>query len=209
MSAFILIDPQYLPPIQTFTKFLIYEKVLIDDQQIFQKQTYRNRAIISGANNLMSLVVPVLKGKTRLSIGEVEISYTENWQHQHWKSISSAYGSSPFFIHYEEFLEPFFRKKFRKLLDLDLALIGQIKSLLQIPGEIILSSQFEGNAEIVDFRGKIHPKEKHSGEDPRFSPIPYNQTFLERHGFIENLSILDLLFNEGPASREILLRSTT
>lgn len=202
-----------MPTIQYVSKFLIYENIIIDDLQRFKKQTYRNRACIAGANGIRTLVVPVKKGKSKMPVGEVMTGNEENWQRNHWASIRSAYGKAPFFIHYAEYFQAVYRRHFERLIDFDLRLMELCLSILKLTGKYVLHSSLEGGLsgsnvegenEVLDFRSAIHPKKRYRKPDPGFKPVAYSQVFMERFGFIPNLSIIDLLFNEGPYAINIL-----
>jgi hypothetical protein len=200
----VMLDLQYFPCIQYMSKFLLYERVIIDDTGLFEKQSYRNRCYIAGANGVLPLVIPVHSSRARLPIQDIQIDNSEHWQHRHWQSIRSAYGKTPFFEHYAENLEIFFKTPHDTLFPLVLDILYTTLKLLHIPvGRVLLRSQ-AGLKGALDFSNKIHPKTKYRAEDNHFTPVKYYQAFSERHGFLSNLSILDLLFNEGPNSINIL-----
>lgn len=203
MKNAILIEPHFLPNLQYLSKFLLHEQVIIDDLQRYQKQSYRNRALISGSNQILSLTIPLLKGKTKQPIHKVQIDHKQNWEREHWESIRSAYGKAPFFEYYEGVIRQHFEQSYDRLLTFDLDLLNTLLKLLQLPARYHLRSQYQGDlGNVEDWRCVIHPKKE--TPDPRFHQIPYTQVFEDRWGFIGNLSGMDLLFNEGPASKEIL-----
>lgn len=209
MKNSIIIEPHYFPTVQFITKFLIHENVVIDDQGRYEKQTYRNRAIIDGPNNPLKLIVPIRKPQKEDPVSAVNVAYLANWPREHFQSLKSSYGKSPYFIHYEPFLkEFFFDKKFSKLLDLDLASLQLLLNLLEIESKFTLLSETE-ETPVIDLRNSIHPKPQHNKPDEHFKARHYRQIFFDRHPFIENLSCLDLIFNEGPFSREVLRKSIT
>jgi hypothetical protein len=202
----ILLEIQYLPPVQYFSKFCKYDKIVIADTEIFQKQSFRNRCIITGANNLQVLIIPLRQGKTGALITEVEIDNSRRWQREHWHSIKSAYGKAPYFEHYAPYFEPFYTKEYNLLFEFDLELIGLCMKLLKIPTEKLQLSSSTTGKDTFDFRSRIHPKAKL--DDSEFTPQPYIQVFNERSGWVPNLSILDLIFNLGPGGMEVLLGSS-
>jgi hypothetical protein len=159
-------------------------KDIIDAEEHWQKQTERNRCIIATANGTQMLSVPITVpdyAQKPVSTGDILISDHGNWRHLHWNALASAYGMSPFFDYYADDLKPFFSEKWEKLYDYNLAITNKVIELL-------------GGDEII----KQCIFEKSTADAA--SAKPYYQTFQKRHGFIPNLSILDLLFNEGPAS---------
>lgn len=203
MKDAILIEPHFLPNLQYLSKFLLYERVIIDDTQRYQKQSYRNRAIISGANQLLKLTIPLVKGKTKQPIDKVHIDHKQNWPREHWESIRSAYGKAPYFAFYADQLKSFLDERCEQLLAFDLDLLNALLKLFQIPPHYKLRSELaEMPDAVVDFRDCIHPKRPL--EDPEFSEVPYSQVFEDRWGFVGNLSGIDLLFNEGPGCKAIL-----
>lgn len=201
----ILTEIKYLPPVQLFSKFLLFDRIIIDDGGFFEKQSYRNRCIIAGANGLLTLSIPVKDSRSRQPIKEVEIENSRPWQREHWHGIRSAYGKSPFFEYYSHYFQPFYEQEQNNLFQFDLALFRQCLKILKIPQErLVLLSEVSGDEEnkYEDWRDAIHPKVKFNKEDPHFVAEPYLQVFSERHGFFANLSIIDLIFNEGPQAGE-------
>ena len=209
ISKNILLSTAYFPPVQYFSKFLKYEKVYIEQHENFSKQTYRNRCKILAANGPVSLIVPVVKGRgSKIKIRELKISYDTDWQRNHWRTIFSAYNSSPFFEFYRDDILPFFEKRWKYLFDFNLAILETICDLTEIDCNVDCTEDFENIPEnTMNFREMISPKKQKAKHDPDFHPQEYTQVFAEKFGFVPNLSILDLLFNEGPNSYNILERS--
>lgn len=193
----------YLPPIVYFKQLLIAENYLLDVNEYFVKQTYRNRCTIFGADGKLDLVVPIHKRNSKQMMKEVKISNDENWQKNHWKSLEAAYRSSPYFEYYEDAFYPFYNKKeFTFLVDFNLALMNTICPLLKISNTLILSEQYiEPSNEINDFRTEISPKNKSL---EKLEQPPYIQVFSDKLDFQKNLSVVDLLFNEGPNALDYL-----
>jgi len=194
-----LIELQYFPPIQTVSKCLLYSSLVFEQHENYRKGTYRNRTHIASANGLLRLSIPLKKGKNqRQSIREVRISYDENWQNRHWTAIYSAYGNAPFFEHYSDYFNPFFKKRYEFLFDLNLAIFNKVLSILQISDTIQFSTSFlqdTGN-QLIDLRNIVHPRQ--DNKDENFKIVNYPQVFQEKRGFLPNLSILDLIFCKGP-----------
>lgn len=205
----ILLSSAYLPPVQYISKFLQYQTILIETEENFLKQSYRNRAIILAANGPESLVIPVAKGRdAKQKIKDLQISYDSQWQHIHWQAIVSAYHSSPFFEILDDDFSPFFHKKFKFLFDFNLQILQVILDILEISPEIKFTTEFEKIPDTcLNSREAIHPKPQKACPDPDFAPVPYAQVFEDKFDFIPNLSIADLIFNCGPESYEILLKS--
>jgi len=206
-----LLSTTYFGPVQYYTKFLLHGWRVIEVHDNYTKQTYRNRGNIFGANGLLPLSIPVLKGmahKTRAK--EIRIDMSKKWKKLHWKGIESAYMHSPFFEYYMDEIRSIFDMDQSFLLDLNMHILQMTLSHLDIEPVYGPSDDFidEPDGEYEDYREIIHPK-KDPVTDPDFNPQPYHQVFSEKHGFLPNLSILDLLFNEGPNSRSILEKSIT
>jgi len=201
----ILLSTAYFAPIQYYSKFINHNKVYIEQFEHFNKQTYRNRCVILGGNGLIQLIVPVVKGRgPKTLIKDLQISYDVDWQRNQWQTISSAYNSSPYFEYYQDEFYQFFNGKHKFLLDFNLKINETICDLTEIENNVELTSDFENvPAETVNFRELISPKNKKT-KDNSFHPLEYTQVFSDKLGFSPNLSILDLLFNEGPNSYTIL-----
>lgn len=200
-----IIESQYLPPIAYFSVLLKQQNVLIEQHENYQKRSYRNRCNIATANGILRLSVPLEKGKNnQLPFKNVKIYNADNWQTQHWRAIKSAYGKSPYFEFYEDELLPYFEKEYNYLLDWNMDLMQFVVDVLNIPIEIQLTESYVTSDEsMIDYRDRITPKTK---LDTAFEGIYYGQVFEDKHGFISNLSILDLLFCKGPEAIFILDR---
>ena len=204
----ILLSTAFFAPVSYFSKLAVYPEVYIEQHENFIKQTYRNRSVILGANGPISLIVPVQKGREqKIKISDLRISYDEEWQRNQWRTIFSAYNSSPFFEYYADDLKPFFRKKSKFLLDFNQHITETVLKILEMQVSLNLTEIFEHVPEnCLNFREKINPKAHRNADDKHFSAQPYTQVFSGKFGFIPDLSILDLLFNEGPSAHEVLLK---
>ncbi|MEM9849592.1 MAG: WbqC family protein [Bacteroidota bacterium] len=206
----IRLELQYLPPVQYFSKFFCYDEVIIEQHENYQKGSYRNRCHIAGVNGLLRLSIPLESGKNQaMPIRDVKIAYAENWQTHHWTSIRSAYGNAPFFEYYVDYLQPCFQQKVTYLFDWNIQLLSRLLQLLQLENYYQLSDAYQKvlATNELDFRNGIFPKKKRQKADSFFQTVSYPQVFEEKHGFIPNLSILDLLFCTGPQAALILEQS--
>jgi len=197
----VLLSTTYFGPVQWYQKLHRAEHVQIEQWESFQKQTYRNRCLIATTQGVQALTVPVVRGETSL-IKDLRISDHGNWRHLHWNALQSAYGESPFFEYYQDDIRPFFTERWERLLDFNEAIRAKMCELIDIQPQVsyskeftVYSLQFTVN-QVPDFREAIRPK--HPAPDPDFKPKPYYQVYQQKHGFLSNLSILDLLFNMGP-----------
>jgi hypothetical protein len=189
---------------------LYHRPVIIEKHSNYSRQTYRNRYEIMGANGFLSLSIPIEKSKEqKIADKDVRIAYHTPWQKTHWRSLISAYNSSPFFEFYRDDLEPFFTGKYNYLLDFNLKAIEVMTDLLGFEADIILSEEYINNPgeDILDTRESIHPKRDQKENTGNFESVAYKQVFDDRHGFAADLSILDLLFNKGPEAQLILENS--
>ena len=191
----ILLSTTYFGPIQWYQKLYRAEKVLIERCESFQKQTYRNRCLIATTNGIQALTVPV--ERTVSTIKDLRVSDHGNWRHLHWNALKSAYGESPFFDYYQDDIRPFFEQRWDYLFDFNEAIRAKMCELLDIQPSVSYTKEFSINY-TKDFRSAIRPK--HPEPDPDFTPKRYYQVYEQKHGFLPNLSILDLLFNMGPES---------
>lgn len=184
----------YLPPVSYFSALLHSETVLLEAHENYVKQSYRNRCRIATANGIETLSIPVESGGgQKIPIRDVRISEHGSWQQNHWRAIESAYRSSPFFEYLQDDFAPFYEKKWTFLWDYNLELLTLIRDFLDIETEIKFTENFDDEPlDINDFRNIIHPK-----KEPIFHLKPYYQVFENKHGFLADLSILDLLFNTG------------
>jgi hypothetical protein len=187
-----VICPAYLPNVAYFAYLTKQETSYFATDTHYQKQTFRNRSEIYGANGKLNLIIPIIHKKQTFQLDQdVEISYEINWQKEHWKSICSAYRSSPFFEYYEADLDPFFDKKTKSLFDFNLSLIEKIMMLLELPYSFQKISFNKEKDQRID--ELLLAKKR-----PVIQQEKYIQVFVSKLGFIPNLSILDALFNLGP-----------
>ncbi len=189
-----LIHPTYYPNLAHFTAMLKADTVFFEVCDNYQKQTFRNRTEIYGANGKLALTVPVsYSQKNRQLYKDVRIANENKWQQQHLKSLQSAYSMSPFFEYYIDDLMPLLEKQFDYILDFNLNCFDVLKDCIQLGITEYSTGVFEKEPENrTDFRSLVNRNYEVN------SFRPYTQVFTEKHSFISNLSILDLLFNEGP-----------
>ena len=200
----------YLPPINYFTKLLAANKVYIEQHENYLKQSYRTRCDIYAANGAMQLNIPIERVKgNKMPIKEVKIDYSQNWQHIHWQSIISAYQSSAFFEYYIDDLLPFYTKKELFLFDFNIKLLDKMLELTGIKADIYFTEEYLHKPDYTeyDYRLSISPKPRLQQPDPYFKTIKYYQVFGNKHSFMPNLSIIDLLCNEGNNTVSILQES--
>lgn len=201
----ILIHPTYFPNIAHFVAMANADEVVFEIDDNFLKQTYRNRCYIYGANGKLALNIPVIHTqKNRQKYKDVKIFNEEKWQDHHWKSLLSAYRTSPFFEYYEDELQPLFTTKADYILDFNFKCFETICDCLQWELNTSKTKVYQKHIEnTADYRYLVDVKKDYL---KRFET--YNQVFQEKHGFINNLSILDLLFNEGPNALNYLESQT-
>ncbi len=202
MSSVVLLSSAYFGPVQWYQKLNHSSECRIERYDHFVKQTYRNRCLIATTNGIQALTVPTEKYEgDKCLMKDIRISDHGNWRHLHWNALLSAYGESPFFEFYQDELRPFFEKHWEFLYDFNMEIIDKMCKLLDIHPVIIPTDEYvkvdqtSRNSMIMDYRDTIRPK--HPGEDLSFRPESYYQVYGQKFGFQPNLSILDLLFNEG------------
>jgi len=188
----------YLAPVQYYSKLIAFDEIYLEMEENYPKQTYRNRCHIASSSGVQALTIPIEKAAAlKTPTRDIRISNHGHWRHIHWNALMSAYNLTPFFEYYEDDFRPFYEKKYTFLIDFNEALRLIICDLLQIRPVIIPTTSYKPTVE-NDFRQAITPR--HPLPDDRFMPRPYYQVFRDKHGFLPNLSIVDLLFNMGPES---------
>jgi len=195
----IVLSTAYLPPLEWFSLIVNSAEWEIERYERYQKQSYRSRCHILSANGTLPLYIPIERALgLSIPITQVKIDYKTDWQIKHWRAIESAYRRSPFFEYYQDDFRPFYLSQTETLFDYNRELIKLILSLLGLNCAVNLSDRYYDTNEINDFRERIHPKKASiidSNKNGR-----YHQVFAQKFGFVANLSIIDLLFNEGPQS---------
>ena len=207
-----LSELQYNPPIAFFMALRPAEKLLLETQENYRKQTYRNRCLILTAQGVQPLTVPVLDGNRseKVKTAEIEIDYRQNWVHRHWRTLQTAYGNSPYFEYYADYFRDIYVQKHPLLFDLNSALLQLLLRCLRLPIPLELTATYETiyPAPILDFRDLLTPKAapaagRSDSPAAHLIPVPYQQAF--GAGFVPGLSMLDLLFMQGPAAGDYLM----
>ncbi|MGC4129445.1 MAG: WbqC family protein [Bergeyella sp.] len=199
----ILLPVFYLPPVSWFSVFLNENtEITLEQHEHFPKQTYRNRANIYGANGILSLIIPIHHNGKR-AMKEIEMSGAENWKSLHWKSIKNAYQSSPYFEYYEDKLKSIFECEEQSLLAFNLNALKVILQILKTEKAYRLNTEYLQQPDEEDFRNRF------SAKTPEIKGMEeYYQTFSDKMGFKEDLSIIDLLCNKGPESLTYIKNNT-
>jgi hypothetical protein len=200
----IIIHPSYFPSISHFVVIAKADLVTFEMEDNFQKQTNRNRMYIYSPNGIQLLNVPIKHSKEKHQrIKEVKIENDFDWQKQHFKSLEAAYRTSPFFEYFEDDILPIFQKKQNYLMDLNLETMSIVSKCLKLEFDYDETIEFFHQADDkIDYRNLINGKKDISFFEP------YTQVFVEKHGFLNNLSILDLLFNEGRYALDYLKKQS-
>jgi len=200
------IELQYLPCLEYFTCILNYDRVRIDVEEKYLKQTFRNRCSVLTANKVDILSIPVKSARQEDLTKDIKIDYSQDWTRRHLGCFQSAYGKSPFYEYYAPEFISVFHKKYDFLIDLNYDLLTICLRLVGIKKEVTynLSGLENSQNELIDVISVINNK-KSLNSFKYYQPIPYYQTF--GNDFVSNLSIVDLIFNMGPEARSVLLRS--
>lgn len=203
----VLLHPSYFGPISQWVAMVQAEKIVFENEDNYQKQTYRNRMYIYDANGKLLLNIPI---KHSASLGkktgvkqkykELQIENDFPWQQQHFRAFQASYQTSPFFEFYEDDLQPLYEKKFKYLLDFNYHCMEFAAQCLQ------LDWRFQKTEEFIlepknhqDMRSLVNAKSAF-----KLNNTVYTQVFQEKAGFLKDLSILDLIFNEGNAALSYL-----
>ena len=199
----VLLHPSYFGPISQYVAISRASEVIFENDDNYQKQTYRNRMYVYGANGKLLLNIPVKHTggrKQHQKYKEVRIENSFNWQKQHWKSLETAYRTSPFFEFYEDEFRPLYEEKFDLLMEFNYRCTELALECLQLEPEITKTEEFfREPKEMINGRFLVNAK----NEDPP-QIKPYSQVFQEKFGFLNDLSIVDLIFNLGPAAAQYL-----
>lgn len=190
----LLTEIQYNPGIAYFQHAIRSESILIEQHEHYIKQSYRNRCRILTSHGPQDLTIPVKKGNRKIKITDLEVDYSQNWINVHWRSIRSAYGSAPFFTYYSDYLQQIYEQKKALLFELNLALLRFYLKCLNIKKPIHFTDSYIPvyAGAVADLRNKIHPKLNSAILDIK----QYNQVFGKQ--FVPDLSIIDVLFLQGP-----------
>lgn len=202
----LLIDLHYLPSLEYFCLVSQFEKVMLEKREHFVKQSYRNRCYINTAQGRETLIIPLTQKHGKTAVSDVLIDYSQKWQNNHWRTIESAYRKAPFFEHYADDLKKILYQEFNSLFQLNTALLSFCLKSLRMGTPLSESVTYEHPAPVTffDARSLISAKKPYLERDI-YQPATYYQVFGNR--FVENLSVIDLLFCEGPGATSILLSS--
>ncbi|MDW8272762.1 MAG: WbqC family protein [Chitinophagales bacterium] len=198
----VLLPCCYLPPISYFSVWLNSPAVWIEQHENFVKSTFRNRCVIVGTNGKLMLSIPIEGGKShRQLFKDTRIDNSQRWQRIHWQSLCSAYRRSAYFEYFEEKLFPYYHQKFTFLFDYNLQLTSLLLSMMKHTTTFSTTKYYQKiyEAQILDLRECFSTSDSYSFGKYSFSPPHYFQCFEERNGFLPNVSVVDILFNMGPA----------
>lgn len=193
----------YLPPVMYLSIMKMYDKVVVDVYEHYIKQTYRNRCNIVSSLGVHPLTVPVEKPAGSNAMKDMRISEHGNWRHLHLNAIDSAYGNSPFHEYYRDDFLPFYENRYENLVEYNTLLLEKVCELMDIPFNIEFSSSFIDPrlcSDFDDYRPFMTSKKADFDMPELIVPKTYYQVFSGRHGFLGNMSCIDLLFNMGPES---------
>ena len=195
----------YLAPVSHYRAYCRADEVRLEVCDNFVKQTLRNRCWIDSPNGALALTVPVMKTEGKTLMKDVRISDHGNWRHQHWMALESSYRQSPFFEYYADDFAPFYEKKWDFLADFNEDLMALVASLLDIKKPVTRTAAYEGARSKGQGAGEYRQAVQSSCPQPlalcpssQDGNREYYQVFASRHGFLPDLSIVDLLFNQGP-----------
>jgi hypothetical protein len=201
-----LIEPHYLPCLEYFSALLSFDKLVLEKYEHYVKQSYRNRCQINTAQGPAMLVVPLTAKHGKVPLKDIRIDPTGKWQNNHWRSIQSAYAKAPYFEHYAPELEKILYRDFEFIFDLNQEVLSFCLNSLGLTMELSATETYqkEVGQQICDLRSRITSKTPYSSR-PFYQPKPYYQVF--GNAFASNLSLVDLLFCEGPQALTILKAS--
>lgn len=201
-----LTESHYLPSIAFFSALSSSTEIVIERHEHFMKQTYRNRCHINTSHGVEQLTVPLTGKHGKVFITDIRIDYTQKWLTNHWRTIQSAYGKAPFFEHYVDDLEKVLFKKYEFLYDLNIQLLSMCLAWLKWNVVVSESLSYEKDCPLTttDLRSLINPK-KTELLAKFYNPSEYTQVF--GNTFVSNMSLIDLIFCEGPVASKIIRAS--
>lgn len=201
-----LIELHYLPSIAWFAATHRFDGIVLEKHEHFVKQSYRNRCRIVTAQGVRELSVPLTEKHGNTLITDIKIDHTQKWLNNHWRTIESAYNNAPFFEYYADALHNTLFKKQTFLYDLNLELLTICRGWLKLQTPVTETMAYEKNpaTAVADLRNLVNAKKPDDCEK-YFRPTPYTQVF--GHTFAENMSIIDLIFCEGPNARQVITSS--
>ncbi|HLT08705.1 MAG TPA: WbqC family protein [Cyclobacteriaceae bacterium] len=203
-STRVVADLFYLPPIEFFVAVQDAEEIIIEAQDNYQKQSFRNRCTIQLANQVKSLSIPVSGGNKKIKYKDVKMDDSQNWRNIHLRSVQSAYGKAPFFEYFYPGLEKVFQKNHVYLYDFNYELLTLCLHNLRYTAKLRETSSYGQQVEEIDLRGLLNAKVPFEDRNI-YKPYPYVQIF--GLNFAPNLSVIDLLFCEGPNSNKVIFHS--
>ncbi|MRR20416.1 hypothetical protein EG827_09535 [bacterium] len=207
MSEEVLLSTAYFPPAEYFSLVARSRKVIIEKHENYLKQTYRNRCMILGANGPLALIVPVMRGSFhKTALRDLRIDNGRRWRELHLRGITSAYAAAPYFEYYYDLISQVISRPFTFLLDLNTEALRTACEAAGLTASISFSGEYiPEKIREDDYRYSISPKKPLSVRG--YIQKPYTQVFGEKYGFTGRLSIIDVLLNNGPGTRALLLRS--
>lgn len=203
----VLLTTAYLPPISWMAVAIQSGSIELEIHETYPKQTFRNRCNIATSSGILSLSVPVKRiNGNHTKTCDIHIDNSKNWQQLHWRSILTAYNKSPYFLYYRDLIEPVFFMKQELLVDLNTELLKTILKIIGSKNIIVHNTdKYLLTPEYDDLRNSFHPK--YSNKDVWCELPRYIQSFEEYHGYLPDLSIIDLLFNLGPDTLTYLTKA--
>ena len=200
----LLVDLHYLPCIDYISGLMQFERVQLEAQEHYQKQSYRNRCYVLSANKVEALTVPVQQGTHHQSIRDLRVANYQPWQMNHWRCLQAAYGKSPFFEYYVPDIKPVYQKNWTFLFDLNYELLTICLKLMRLKVSLNLTEWYDKIPPVGLFDARSRVKPPNESETYIFhQPVAYQQNFGQE--FVPNLSIIDLLFCQGPTASDVLL----
>jgi len=202
----LLIDLHYLPPLEYFCVLQQFNHIELERCENYVKQSYRNRCYIHTSQGVDMMIVPITAKHGKTLIKDVRIDYSQKWQNNHWRTIETAYRKAPYFEYYAEDLKTNLYRHHNYLFDLNLELLSFCLKCLRMTPSLSVSVSYEKAppSHVFDLRSRIIPK-KPSSDRNFYKPVPYYQVF--GSGFAANLSLIDLLFCEGPRATSLIIAS--
>ncbi|MDE3125956.1 MAG: WbqC family protein [Bacteroidota bacterium] len=203
-KSILLLDNQYFMNVELLKALVKFSNIKVESFDSWGKMSFKNRCMLAGANGVIGLTVPVLKGRDQKGLfRNVQIDYRSNWQIQHWRTLMACYNRSPFFEHYADDLRGLIFQEYEYLFDLNMATLQWVVKLLKVPVNLSVTENFllQYPTFVLDYRNRFRPNNFQNITQP----VYYPQVFEAKIGFQKNLSCIDLICCEGPNALQLLL----
>lgn len=204
----LLLSTAYFPSIEYMACLTKASRVFIEKHETYPKQSLRNRCYLAGSQGVQMLSIPVVKTLgNNTPVDKIVIDNAQDYRNHHFKTIQTLYSSAPFYDYYIDFVKEDIFNPENNLMEYNLTILKRLMSFLEIKVNIDFTDCFQKHKnDKFDLRFALSHKTAYGTFSIIKSVQTYSQVFSDRNGFFANLSVIDLIFNEGPSASAILKR---